>query len=257
MLGGFDARVGDGPLMAISSRRAQALLAVLAQQAGRARSREDLAALIWCDHPPVRSRHNLRQVLVSLKQTLPTDALSVSRSTVGLRAERVDVDVAEFEHLAWSDDPDVLEQAAMLYRGDFLAGLDIGDGPFEDWLTSERARLRELVLQALARLLARYLRHDAVEQGVQTARRILTIDPLQEAVHRALMRLFVRQRRCVAALQQYQVCADLLRRDLQLPPERETRQLYEQILQARLGPADPNDAWTVGATNGKVSDPSR
>jgi DNA-binding SARP family transcriptional activator len=259
MLGGFDARADDRAALNLPARRAQALLAALAHQAGRERSRDDLAALIWCDRPPVRARHNLRQALVTLKRSIPetcADALWVTRSTVGLRAERVDVDVAEFERLAWSDEPGAQERAAALYRGDFLAGLDIGQGLFEDWLMSERARMRELVLQALAKLLACHLRRDEIEQGIQTALRILSIDPLQEAVHRTLMRLFMRQQRCAAALLQYRACADLLRRDLQLTPEPETQRLYEQIIQRRPRSADSNGLRTIGALRNNTPDSS-
>ena len=43
---------------------------------------------------------------------------------------------------------------ATVYRGDLLAGLTAGAAPFEDWLMSERERLRELAIETFARLLA-------------------------------------------------------------------------------------------------------
>jgi hypothetical protein len=65
--------------------------------------------------------------------------------------------------------------------------------------------------------------------------RLLALDPLQEAVHRALMRLYARQGRRGAALRQYQVCVAALRRELGTEPEGETKALYRDLLRT---PAD-------------------
>jgi DNA-binding SARP family transcriptional activator len=68
------------------------------------------------------------------------------------------------------------------------------------------------------------------EAAIRTALRLLSLDPLREAVQRALMRLYVRQGRRTAALKQYQVCVAVLWRELGVEPEPETRELYRQIL---------------------------
>ena len=72
-----------------------------------------------------------------------------------------------------------------------------------------------------------------LEPAIQTALRLLALDPLQEVTHRALMRLFVRQNRRTAALQQYQRCVDLLRRELGAEAEPATQELYREILRAQ------------------------
>ena len=62
-----------------------------------------------------------------------------------------------FERLAREGTPEALRQIAELYRGDLLEGLGVTRAPFEEWLVGERERLRELALEALARLLAHQL----------------------------------------------------------------------------------------------------
>jgi predicted ATPase len=47
------------------------------------------------------------------------------------------------------------------------------------------------------------------------------------------MRLYARQGRHATALRQYQVCIDVLQRELRAEPEMETRQLYQELLQQR------------------------
>ena len=113
------------------------------------------------------------------------------------------------------------------------------EAPFEEWLVGERERLRELALAALARLLAHQLQGSQDDAAQQTALKLVALDPLQEVVHRTLMRLFARRGRRDAALRQYQVCVDTLQRELSVEPEAETRQLYQEILRGRSAPPRP------------------
>jgi hypothetical protein len=53
--------------------------------------------------------------------------------------------------------------------------------------------------------------------------RLLALDPLQEPVHRALMRLYVRQGRRGSALRQYQTCLTVVLEDLLGRPELRSR----------------------------------
>src|SRR4030095_9400281 len=59
------------------------------------------------------------------------------------------------------------------------------------------------------------------------------LDGLQAPVPRALMRLYARLGRREAALRQYHLCADALKRELSTQPEAETTQLCQEILHAR------------------------
>ena len=87
--------------------------------------------------------------------------------------------------------PEAFEQAAAIYTGDLLSGFSLSEPLFEDWLVPERERLRELALEAIAKLLAWQRATGATERAIQTAVRLLALDPLQEAVHRTLMRLYL------------------------------------------------------------------
>jgi AAA ATPase domain/Bacterial transcriptional activator domain len=85
-------------------------------------------------------------------------------------------------------------------------------------------------VEALGRLLTHQSKAAASERAIQTAVRLLGLDPLQEAVHRTLMRLYARQGRRGAALKQYQLCVDVLQRELGTAPEAEAKQLYQDLL---------------------------
>ena len=67
--------------------------------------------------------------------------------------DAIEVDALEFEQLIDDGSPTALEQAAALYRGDLLDGIEAHDPCFESWLRDERQRLRERACEALSRLL--------------------------------------------------------------------------------------------------------
>jgi len=233
LLGGFQARQGPGAPLSLPTRKAQALLAYLALPLGQAHPRDKLAALLWGEMGEEQARGNLRQALFVLRKALPAGTLVGGGETIGLNAEAVEVDAADFERRVGEGTPGALEAAAALYRGKLLAGLAVKEAAFEEWLLGERERLRELALEGLAKLLAHQRTAGATEAAIQTGLRLLTLEPLQEPVHRTLMRLYVAAGRRGAALRQYQHGVGVLQRELGVEPEPETRQLYQEILRQR------------------------
>ena len=242
LLGGFRAELERGEAVVLSTRKAEALLAYLALPIGRSHPREKLATLLWGDMADAQARGNLRHALSRIRKVLAQAALPgvlLDGQSVGLDASLVDVDVARFERLVADGRPAALEQVADVYGGDLLAGIALAERSFEEWLTSERERLHELAIQCLGRLLAHQVAAGDAEPAVRTGLRLLTLDPLQEPVHRAVMRLYARLGRREAAVRQYHHCAEALGRELRAQPDAETTQLYEQILRSRPTHSDP------------------
>src|SRR5262249_60664037 len=114
--------------------------------------------MFWGGAGKEQSRQSLRQSLSSLRSALARfhpRILVVDGDRVTLDWSSVDVDVAEFERLAARGGPRDLEQAAALYGGDLLDGVDVREEPFEEWLCSERTRLRGTAVHVLTRLVQR------------------------------------------------------------------------------------------------------
>jgi DNA-binding SARP family transcriptional activator len=251
LLGGFRAFLATGRPVTFKSKKAQALLAYLALTADQGHPRSRLAALLWGDSDDLRADASLRQARSIIGRTLEAAGLSVQLTRpegVGLAADALDVDVTTFERSLVRNTPRALSESMALYRGDLLAGFLSREPAFEEWLRAERERFREKALDALDRLLTGQVR-TAPTAAVDTALRLLALDPTRESAHRALMRLYVERGRESAALRQYEVCAKTLDRELGVPPQFETRELYHDILR-RQGPSAP-------ARRGRASDPSR
>jgi TolB-like protein/DNA-binding SARP family transcriptional activator len=236
LLGGFEVRRASGASVDFPTKKAKALLAHLARHPGQRISRERLATLLWANSDDAHACVSLRQTLALLRKSLShcECACVVSAGDrLYLDPDRVDVDVAEFDQLCRERSPDDLERAAALYRGEFLEGLALKEEPYEEWLRAERESLQERAIEALMTLLRCHLDAGNAEQGVRVARRVLSLDPLRETAHRALMRLYADMGDRSLALKQYQSCCDVLNADLGVQPETKTLDLYEDI---RRGP---------------------
>src|SRR5262245_54293250 len=241
LLGVFRMETGMEPLSLPT--KAQALPAYLALAPGQSHSRAKLAGLLWGDRGEEQARNSLRQALFVIRQPLAAagrECLAIGTDTVKLDLTTIDVDVVAFRRLATQGTTGALQEAAALYGGDLLEGLNVPEATFERWLMAERTRLHELALTVLGQLLARQVDTGAPEEGIETALRVLALDPLQEPAHRALMRIHALQGRRGAALRQYQLCVDTLWRELRIEPEADTKHLYQEILQR--GPLTPIEA---------------
>lgn len=242
---------GDTPVE-IRGEKTQALLAYLVLNRERAHRRDKLSGLLWPDSMEEQARHSLRQTVLTLKKELePTGAaamLIAEGHEIALDLEAVSVDVEAFERLAAGDSRSALQDAASLYRGELLEGLRSRSELFDDWLSSERARLGELACDVLERLAALQLEAKDADEAIETGRRLMAIDPLREIAHRTLMRAYHLAGRRTASLQQYKTCEEVLRRELDVSPDPETIRLFEQLRGAQAASPPPGDPATLPAT---------
>src|SRR5262245_35910708 len=234
LLGTFEARLPSGAAVKFGRRKDEALLAYLALHSGQMQPRGKLGALLWGNSTEKEARHSLRQALVTLRDA---GCLVEEGGAVGVSPDAIEVDVAVFERLAADGSAGALDRASALYRGDLLEGISVTEPPFEEWLRYERERLREMAGDVLAKRIDHLRRTGAIDQAVQVAVRLLALDRTEESVYRTLMRLHARQGRRGAALRLYQVCVEVLERELGTEPEPETKQLYRELLQTRPRPA--------------------
>jgi predicted ATPase/DNA-binding SARP family transcriptional activator len=233
----------DGELLTIGRRKALALLAYLAVL-GKPHSRETLAAFLWPEADAKHASASLRNTLWSLRQVLDEGCLIAAEDNIGLKpGADIWVDVAEFRRLlaGWASHdhgPDevcsecraFLTDAVALYRGDFLAGFTLPDSPeFDEWQYFEAESLRRDLGGALERLVALYAGQGEFEMAIAHARHWLSLDLLNEAAHRHLMKLYAHIGQRNAALRQYQECLRILEEELGVFPQEETTQLHETI----------------------------
>ena len=242
----------DGAPVTFDTRKATALLALLAVT-GREHSRDQLTDLLWPEADSVKGRASLRRTL-SVTAAAMGDGLIISRAAVALSPTLVRVDVREFEALIARPDAASLEQAALLYRDDFLAGFTLRGCPdFEEWQASVSEELRQALARGLQRLVAACIADGELERATGHARRWLQLDPLHEPAHQAIIRLHGWAGQRSAAMRQYRSLVRVLDRELAVRPLPETTRLYDDVRAGRLGPppvaATPSASSTVPASS--------
>ncbi|MGD2147872.1 MAG: BTAD domain-containing putative transcriptional regulator, partial [Anaerolineae bacterium] len=228
------------PATDLRSRKAQALLCYLAVT-GRPHSRPALAGLLWGGMPETNARMNLSKALSDLRRSFG-DHLTTTRQTIGFNRDSdywLDVEALEANMNSASARAPVkaMEEAIELYRGDFLEDLYVRAAPeFEVWVLAQRARLRELALHALHRLIAHYSEQGDAGRGraIRHTTRLLALEPWREEAHRQMMSLLALNGQRSAALVQYEQCRQALADELGVDPAGETTALYEQIRDGEL-----------------------
>jgi DNA-binding SARP family transcriptional activator len=238
LLGDFslETPLSGGPVRV--GRKAQALLACASMHGTPGVSRGQLVALLWPDHSDEDARSALRQCLHLLRRALGDAAagLDSDGDRIVLRPPAFDVDVRRFEALAKRGDMDAMLAAAGLYRGDFLQALDAGT-EFEHWAGAERERLRDLAQGLLTRMSEIAEGAAANDATVQLAHRLLASDPVHEGCYRALMRLHARVGLRGKALQLWDECRAVLRRELGIAPSAQTFALVDELRAGAEGSA--------------------
>lgn len=252
LFGGFELRGPGDAGLRLTTRKAEALVALLALQPGQPQPRDKVCALLWPDVRDAQARHSLRQTLSQLRKALAGAAgvLQSDARSLQLVAADVQVDVAVFDSCVSLGTRAALLAARQAYRGDLLEGIAVDEEPFERWLHSERERLRSRLVHALTQLVSMDTAAERYADATDACTKLLQLDPLREEAHRALMRLLALQGRRAAAMQQYRALSRLLHDELGTAPDQLTRQLHAEIEAddgAGAGPGRAVDSGQRGA----------
>lgn len=244
LLGGLDLDGGETSGR-LPTRKTALLLALVALSAPARLRREQLCAAFWPDREEAQARNSLRQGLAVIRNALsaPRDdglRLESDVETVRLRGAPASVDVWQFEALQQPADAAGLARAAMLFRGDLLAGMAFAE-PLDQLFLPHRQRFRQKAL-LLAERLSQLDTAEAQEAGQGLAERLLMLDPAAEEAHRALIRLHLRHGRATAARRQLELCREALRRELDAAPEPQTEALLASAAAAAPLPTPPRPA---------------
>jgi len=231
LFGGMELRAADGRELSVDTRKARALLAFLMLEQERWHSRTRLAALLWGDREDSQARNSLNQALYEIRKIeTATGARLVERQSDRVRfvSDSIDCDAHRFEALLASDPI----AAADLSEVRLLERLDLAESDFTAWLDQKRAQCREKLAQALRKLAASTASEMPLTARLDAARRLIALEPLDESARRQFMVLLAESGDRAEAIRQYEVCAALLRDELGLVPDSETRDVLAQIRRA-------------------------
>jgi DNA-binding SARP family transcriptional activator len=250
-LGTLDLHSADGrelhSLLAQPKRVALLAYLCIAQPRGFHR-RDTLLGLFWPDSDQEHARTSLRKSLHILRRAIGDNAiLSRGDEEVAVDFHLVSCDAAAFEA---SVKANRLEEALELYRGDLLAGFFIDEAPeFEQWLHSERARLRSCAAKAAFAAAEQAEAKGDVPAAVTWARRSLDLADTDERALRKLLELQIRSGDRAGAIESYETFARRLAAEYETQPSSETRSLIERIRSAKESLSRETEGRALGGTN--------
>ena len=130
-----------------------------------------------------------------------------------------------------------LEQSLLVYRGSFLAGINLqnADG-FEEWLRVQRERFHLAAVAGLHRFTQDLLNRGQYTKGIDVALRLIGLDPFDESARSTLMTLLAYDGRTSAALAQFETYRELIEQDLKVKPDPALLQLYTAIQSGNIKP---------------------
>ncbi|WP_158647575.1 BTAD domain-containing putative transcriptional regulator [Actinoplanes sp. ATCC 53533] len=243
-LGTFQVTIDGVPVDTTSRRRTRHVLAYLLAHRRAPVPRDVLIEALWPGTAPAAARNSLHVALSHVRQALrtahPRAAIERRFDTYRIAdAVAVWTDIERFERhraagaLAERRGDQVAarhdqEAACQLYGGDFLA-----DEPYVEWAAPIRDGLRLDVIDVQGRLVERYLADGAYGPAAVLARRLLEIDPCNEAVHRRLMTCYAAAGQRHLALSQYHRLVELLWTALRVRPSSRTTALFEELSHPR------------------------
>ncbi len=228
VLGSVEVHV-DGARTGANGKRVLALLGMLACAPSRRLGKEELGAVIWPEADSQLRRRNLRQLVFLVRQGFGQGAdrwLGSDEANLWLQPE-VQTDLADFCRLASSNDTSDLLQAHELYRGYLLSELDTPR------ILEQRSDIHEQWHELSFKLVNIFHRQGDSDKACQIARRLSTLDPLDERSRFALIRLLAVSQSLSMARQEYADLETQLGRDLGISPSLQLSRLLSKVTSAR------------------------
>jgi DNA-binding SARP family transcriptional activator len=222
LLGGFNLLRGDEQVVLPAT--AQRLVALIALR-DRPLSRIYLAGVLWPDCRAERSLADLRTALWRANHSrAPVVAMVGMR--LGLRADvQVDVRALVAFGRAAADRTATSATAELAGISWPELALDLLPDWYDDWLADDRERLRQLRLHALESMTDEFSLRGRHVAAIQAALAAVTLDPLRETAHAALIRAHLAEGNRSEALRQFRRCRDLLAAGLAVEPSDSIREL--------------------------------
>ena len=216
-----------GAKRAIKRAPTRELIAYLALHPKGAR-RDELIEALWPAQDPERTRPRFWQSVTDARRAL-TDAWVHDGERYQLDRAKVNIDLDQLEQLLAAtdpehDDPQTLETAIALWRGEPLEGTDYA------WADGHIRRLRATLLELLARAGRSRLQSGDARGALEVAEQAITLDQFHEASWRLALQaehaLGLRE----SITRRYDELTHSLDEQLGLQPTRETRVMYRQLL---------------------------
>jgi DNA-binding SARP family transcriptional activator len=199
---------------------------------------DELIESFWPETSPEAARRGIQVAVSAARGVLDAPGAEQSRIVCSERSYRLDlrpgdiVDAVEFERAAAAAlgaDPE-RRRTALAGAAGLWGGEPLPEERYSEWATRWRERLVDLYSEVLSALSQAHEQAGEISQAVEVARRLVELDPLNEAAHRRLIVAFARAGRRGHALRQFLACRRELVTELGVEPSQATAELQRRVL---------------------------
>lgn len=189
-------------------------------------SRDEVSGLLWPNEPDDVAKRNLRNAMYQAKKSLGLNIiLSPLKSTLILN-ETLDIQIDVDQFLAAPQD------GLELYTGEFLQGFFLkGSENYEYWVVKMRNAYREKFSLECYTKIEDDLKNKRYSQAETYIHQLVAQDEYDERNRQLLIRFYQETGQDGKAIETYYELSELLREELGITPDQNTRKLYEQSLE--------------------------
>ncbi|PAB60295.1 AfsR/SARP family transcriptional regulator [Anaeromicrobium sediminis] len=223
----------------ISSKGIGILAYLMSKKRGMKIHREKLATLFWNDSSDKSAKYNLRYTLWAIKKSLKNynmDHIILSNDKSYCLIDEnanLECDLEYFETMAeeiFKGNWQGIEEFTTLYKGEFLQDFHVyNNRDLDDWIIYQRERIQKIYFKGLKKLSETFCELEEYSKAIEYLEKLLYMNPLDEDIHRRLMKIYFLGGNRVAAIKQYEKCRNILRTELNISPMEKTRKMYENI----------------------------
>jgi DNA-binding SARP family transcriptional activator len=196
---------------------------------------ETLSDAVWPDAEGDLAHQSFESALSRLRRLLgEEDCIKYSARQLSIDRKRCWVDSIALENILGSPEAsrnerciEVYEQAACLYKGEFLP-----TDASREWAVSRNETLKNRLLRVIAEAGRLYERKGQWESAAECYQKGLHADRFVEELYRRLMICYQRLGRRAEAVQLYDRCRRLLQANLGIGPSPTTEAVYSSILKS-------------------------
>src|SRR5436190_5723637 len=208
-------------------RKAKTLVKLLALAPGHRLHRDAVVDVLWPDQDPAAATNNLHQAMHAARRALGGPHVMLHDDVVALEAVTVDVDL--FEETAAkarvTGSNDELRDAVESWTGALLP-----EDVYEEWATPHRDRLTEIYAAVVTQLGAALAETNGADEAVALLEPLSADRPLDEVLHRALLRALAASGRRFEAISAYEHLREALDAEYAAEPQPETKAVYRELL---------------------------
>ena len=189
-------------------------------------SREEAINIFWADNDETSARKNLRDAIYKIKKTLGDDIfMSTSKSFIEFNNE-INIEI----------DTDNINSSNILnvYKCDFLGNFIIKNCyDFENWVTEKKEEYKNIYIKSIAAKVNELVNMGDFKSIQKYSNILIENDSYNEKTYRYLMKIYALSGDYNKAIKLYYDLTDLLKRELDIEPEGNTKKMFKEILKLK------------------------